>query len=185
MPKPGRSRPVEPQPITLRPPQERVSRRDFLRRTGQGTAALTALTLLPKELLHVPQIFSKEDFTLRHYVEMSPAEVEQRIAYLEKLYRERFHDDTISISTVPAKEGTLWAYALNIGKCVGCRRCVMACVGENNQSRDPCIEWIRVLEIKKGSMELEGSHSYYEHDKVPDPEYYYMPVQCQQCEDPP
>jgi len=174
-----------PRSIELRPPAERVSRRDFLRRTTQGATALAAITLLPKDLLHVPQIFSREDFELRHFVEMSPEEVTQRVAYLEKLYRERFKDDTITIATIPAKEGVLWGYALNIGKCVGCRRCVKACVGENNQSRDPQIEWIRVLEMEKGSMDLEKSNHYYEHERVPDPDHYYMPVQCQQCEDPP
>jgi Fe-S-cluster-containing dehydrogenase component len=29
----------------------------------------------------------------------------------------------------------LFGYALNIQKCIGCRRCVKACVQENNQSR--------------------------------------------------
>jgi Fe-S-cluster-containing dehydrogenase component len=29
----------------------------------------------------------------------------------------------------------LMGYALNIRKCIGCRRCVKACVEENNQSR--------------------------------------------------
>ena len=41
--------------------------------------------------------------------------------------------------------GVLFAYALDISRCIGCRRCVYACVEENNQSRDPQVHWIRVL----------------------------------------
>ncbi|RMF85632.1 MAG: 4Fe-4S dicluster domain-containing protein [Nitrospirae bacterium] len=181
--------PSAPQPIQLKPAprkrDRRLTRRQFLRRTGEGTAALAVTTLVPKELFQKPKIFTKEDFTWKHFVEMTPEEVEERIRYLEELYRKRFKDDRITIATTPAKKGVLWGYALNIGKCIGCRRCVKNCVGENNQSRDPQIEWIRVLEIEKGTMELDESHHYYDHEKVPDPEFYYMPVQCQQCENPP
>ncbi len=179
----------EPRPLTLKPAPSKsprpVSRRDFLRRAGQGTAALAVTTLLPRDFLAKPKIFNREQLTWKHFVEMTDEEKAERVAYLEKLYRKRFNDDRITISTTPAKEGVLWGYALNIGKCIGCRRCVKACVGENNQSRDPEIEWIRVLELPKGTMELDESDCYYEHDKVPDPEHYYMPVQCQQCENPP
>jgi len=179
----------EPRPLTLKPAPSKsprpVSRRDFLRRAGQGTAALAVTTLLPKDFLAKPKIFTREDFTWKHFVEMSDEEKAERVRYLEELYRKRFNDERITISTTPAKEGVLWGYALNIGKCIGCRRCVKACVGENNQSRDPEIEWIRVLEMEKGTMELDESDCYYDHEEVPEEEHYYMPVQCQQCENPP
>jgi molybdopterin-containing oxidoreductase family iron-sulfur binding subunit len=106
----------------------------------------------------------------------------------------------------------LFGYALNIQKCIGCRRCVKACVRENNQSRHNSeIEWIRVIRMEKGSFDagkmdqgypedygiqvggnsyrpagvvLEGQH-YYEPDKVPEEDAFYFPIQCMQCEKPP
>ena len=39
------------------------------------------------------------------------------------------------VEVAPAIDGVLFGYALNIQKCIGCRRCVKACVAENNQSR--------------------------------------------------
>jgi Fe-S-cluster-containing dehydrogenase component len=50
----------------------------------------------------------------------------------------------------------LMGYALNIRKCIGCRRCVKACVEENNQSRGERpgerIEWIQVLRMERGEF---------------------------------
>jgi len=73
-----------------------------------------------------------------------------------------------------------FGYALNIGRCVGCRKCVYACMKENNQSRNPQIQYIRVLQMKKGSIDVETSDHTYE-GKVPNDDFYYMPVQCHQC----
>ena len=48
------------------------------------------------------------------------------IKYKEKYGRE-FH-----ISDEPAMDGTLFGYALDLSRCIGCRRCVYGCVKENN-----------------------------------------------------
>ncbi len=57
---------------------------------------------------------------------------------------------------------------------------------ENNQSRDPQIHWIRVLRLtKERGVDLEHSEHYYNPATVPEKGYFYMPVQCQQCENPP
>ncbi|MDX1764628.1 MAG: 4Fe-4S dicluster domain-containing protein, partial [bacterium] len=66
-------------------------------------------------------------------------------------------------------------------------RCVYACVGENNQSRTPQVHWITVLRFKKGEKwsDLEESEKYYNPSEVPEEDHWYMPVQCQQCENPP
>jgi molybdopterin-containing oxidoreductase family iron-sulfur binding subunit len=37
---------------------------------------------------------------------------------------------------------------------------------------------------KPAGVTLEGKH-YYQPDKVPEPDYFYFPIQCQQCEKPP
>ena len=53
-------------------------------------------------------------------------------------------------------DGTLFGYGLDIQRCIGCRRCVYGCVEENNLSRDPQIQYIRVLRFKDGNMDLEA-----------------------------
>ena len=42
-------------------------------------------------------------------------------------------------------DGVEFVYCLNLTRCIGCRKCVHACVAENNQSRNPEIQYIRVL----------------------------------------
>ena len=81
----------------------------------------------------------------------------------------------------------LFGYGLDLSRCIGCRRCEYACVDENNQSKDPQVHWIQVLRFKKGEkwVDLEESEKYYNPELVPEKEYFYMPVQCQQCENPP
>jgi molybdopterin-containing oxidoreductase family iron-sulfur binding subunit len=82
-------------------------------------------------------------------------------------------------------DGVEFAYGLDIARCVGCRRCVYACVHENNQSRDPQIHWIRVLRMEKErGIELAESTAYYEPAEVPEPDAFYLPVACQQCRNP-
>ena len=83
------------------------------------------------------------------------------------------------------QQGVKFAYALNLSKCIGCRKCVHACVEENNQhrgteERGDQIEYIRVLEMEKGSLDLEKSVHDYDHE-VPAEGKYYMPVQCHHC----
>ena len=82
-------------------------------------------------------------------------------------------------------DGVEFVYGLNISRCIGCRKCVHACVKENNQSRAPEIQYIRVLEMEKGSINLETSDHHYDEATVPNPDKYYMPVQCHQCSKPP
>ena len=79
-----------------------------------------------------------------------------------------------------------FAYALDISRCIGCRRCVYACVAENNQSRDPQIHWIRVLSMEKEKgVDFAHADPYYDPPEVPEEGHFYMPVSCQQCENPP
>ena len=50
-------------------------------------------------------------------------------------------------------------------RCVGCRKCVHACVAENNQSRDPEIEYIRVLKMPNGTFDMEKGDANYAPDE--------------------
>ncbi|NGO38203.1 4Fe-4S dicluster domain-containing protein [Limisphaera ngatamarikiensis] len=101
-------------------------------------------------------------------------------AETERQYGVRPH-----IRDVRPRPGVEFAYALNLTRCIGCRKCAHACLRENNQSReDPDdieMSYIRVLELQKGAINLETSNVYYDPDRVPQPDKYYMPVQCQQC----
>ena len=82
-------------------------------------------------------------------------------------------------------DGVEFVYALNLSRCIGCRRCVHACVDENNQPRIPEIQYIRVLKMEKGELDLETSDHHYDLPLVPENDSFFMPVQCHQCANPP
>jgi molybdopterin-containing oxidoreductase family iron-sulfur binding subunit len=128
-----------------------------------------------------------EGFFQKHYREMFADEKRDVINRMKKEYAEKY-DINFNIKTTKPMPGTLYGYGLDLSRCIGCRRCVYACVKENNQSRDPQIHWIVVLEFDKGEKWVnifEEADKYYNPDKVPEEDHFYMPVQCQQCENPP
>jgi Fe-S-cluster-containing dehydrogenase component len=151
-----------------------LSRRDFL--TAIGVAAAGFLAGCSPE--------AREEFFRKRFVELSPKELEARIARLRADYSKRFGQD-VYVSAQPAEPGVVFGYALDLSRCIGCRRCVYACVKENNQSRHPQIQWIRVLEMEKDKgIDFEEANPYYDPEKVPDPDHFYLPVACQQCRTP-
>ncbi len=89
------------------------------------------------------------------------------------------------IRDIKPMDGVEFVYALNLTRCIGCRKCVHACVAENNQSRTPEIQYIRVLEMPRGTIDIEQGNHHYERPAVPDEDHYYMPIQCHQCANPP
>ena len=127
-----------------------------------------------------------EEFLQKRFREMTEAEKKEVIRRLEETYLRKY-GKKFQISTQPAESGALWGYGLDLSRCIGCRRCVYACVKENNQSRvNPQLQWIRVVRLKKGSLiNLENAEHYYNPETVPEPGFMYMPVQCQHCENPP
>jgi Fe-S-cluster-containing dehydrogenase component len=153
-----------------------LNRREFLFLTA-GISAASYLAGCTAE--------AREDFFASHFLEMSPSDLQARLARLGDRYTERF-DRPVSVSATPALPNTVFGYALDLSICVGCRRCVYACVQENNQSRDPQVHWIRVLEMdKERGVDLEHADQYYDPATVPADGKFYMPVQCQQCQNPP
>ena len=125
-----------------------------------------------------------ENFFQKHYREMTPEEmglVLKRIEKdVEKQYGIRPH-----VKDYKPMDGVEFVYCLNLTRCIGCRKCVHACVAENNQSRDPEIQYIRVLKMPHGSLDMEKGDHNYSPDKVPEKGFFYMPVQCQQCRNAP
>jgi Fe-S-cluster-containing dehydrogenase component len=121
----------------------------------------------------------------RRLREMSPARVKEVIRDLERRYAERY-GAAVTVSDAPALPGVEFAYALDISRCIGCRRCVYACVDENNQSRDPQVHWIRVLSMEKGKgVDFSAADPYYQPSEVPQEGHFYVPVACQQCRNAP
>jgi len=162
-------------------PNKRYSRREFLRTLSAATVAglsIPVLSSCSKE--------QREDFLQKHFLEFSDEEKRNLIARLEERYLQK-HKKKFTVSTQEALPNTLWGYGLDLSRCIGCRRCVYACVEENNCSREnPQSQWIRVIQLKKGSLiNLEESEHYYNPPLVPEKEFLYMPVQCQHCENPP
>lgn len=83
----------------------------------------------------------------------------------------------------PAKPGVSFAMAIDLQKCIGCRKCAYACRLENNIGRDSQFLWIELHRMERGTLELENSDV--EYTMAGDPRYWYLPVGCQQCENPP
>jgi molybdopterin-containing oxidoreductase family iron-sulfur binding subunit len=166
------------------PPE--MTRRGFLRKGAATVAGVSAAAaaLSPLRGLAPEDVPSLEKFFQKHYKEMTPAEkqaVLDRIAReVERRYAIRPH-----VSDPPPLDGVEFVYGLSITRCIGCRKCVHACVKENNQSRAPEIQYIRVLKMQKGSIDVETSDHHYDPPVVPDHDSYYMPVQCHQCAKPP
>ncbi|RME43956.1 MAG: 4Fe-4S dicluster domain-containing protein [Deltaproteobacteria bacterium] len=149
-----------------------------------GTSAVAATAAALSPLREIDEFPSFEEFFQKHYKELTPEEKKEIFRRIEGQVKERYGVDA-TISDPPPMEGVQFAYALNIGRCIGCRRCVHACVKENNQSRSPEIQYIRVLQMRKGSIDVESSDHHYDGDTVPNKDFYYMPVQCHQCANPP
>ena len=126
-----------------------------------------------------------ESFFQKNFRELGKSERQAILARLEKEYSARYRKP-VRVKDTPAPEGVLFGYGLDLSRCIGCRRCVYGCVTENNQSRDPQINWIKVLRLsKERGVDLEHSEQYYNPATVPQEGYFYMPVQCHQCENPP
>jgi len=152
-----------------------VTRRGFL--MGAGIAAAAFVTGCTEK--------QREDFFAKHFKELTQDELKERLARMREDQKERFGKD-VTVKGTAAAAGVLFGQALDLSLCVGCRRCVYACEKENNQSRDPQIQWIRVLQMDKSKgIDLDHGDPYYDPKKVPEPDHFYLPVSCQQCQNPP
>ncbi len=164
--------------------KESLERRSFIKLGSFGAFFACGLGAALEPLTQFDNDTDLEAFVQQQYERLTPEAMEKILQRLEKEIRER-HGKEVHIEDPKPAPGVQFAYALNIGRCVGCRRCVYACVEENNQSRDPAIQYIRVLQMPKGTIDVEKSNHYYGVDSVNAEGFYYMPVQCHQCDNPP
>lgn len=161
-----------------------MNRRSFLRTSGVLAAGVAALAASLSPLRELSDYTSVEQFMQKHYKELTPAEMQKVLARIanevEKQYHIRPH-----VKDYKPMDGVEFVYCLNLTRCIGCRKCVHACVAENNQSRDPEIQYIRVLKMPDGSFDMERGEHNYAPAQVPEKGFFYMPVQCQQCRNAP
>jgi molybdopterin-containing oxidoreductase family iron-sulfur binding subunit len=147
---------------------KQMSRRLFGSCAGAAAASFIMTACGPKRLYEVP-----------------PAKLKKAVQDLERQYTEQL-GTPISVSEAGPLPGVEFAYALDISRCIGCRRCVYACVEENNQSRDPQLHWIRVQSMdKEKGVDFAHADPYYNPAEVPEEGHFYVPVSCQQCKNPP
>ena len=166
-------------------PKSAMSRRTFMKGAGIAGASLAiggcslGGKLLNSDLL--------AEYLQSHFQEMTPEEIEHVRERLLKQYKKKYGRDFV-LGTEPAQPGVLFAYGLDLSRCIGCRRCVYACVAENNQSRDPQMHWIRVFEFKREDtirwINFEQGNPFFDHGLQPAKDKVYLPVACMQCENP-
>jgi Fe-S-cluster-containing dehydrogenase component len=159
-----------------------MKRRTALKVVG-STLGAGAFAYAMQPLQQFAASMTLDQFLQKHYRELSREELDGVIARLER-EAEAKHGRQVNISAPEAIEGVEFGYALNLSVCVGCRKCAEACHVENNHDRRTNNSYIRVFEMKAGSLSLDEGNATYDH-AVPAPDRFYLPVQCQQCDNAP
>ncbi len=80
----------------------------------------------------------------------------------------RMHEDLLRALSKPPEERS-WVMAIDLDKCIGCYACEVACVAEN--ALPPGVTYRKVFEVEDG--------------EYPNVRRYFMPTNCQQCDQPP
>ena len=128
--------------------------------------------------------FNFKEFFQKNYKTLNDKEKKEIIDRLEDQYSKKY-GKKFTVSSSDPMEGVLFGYALDISRCIGCRRCVYGCVQENNQSRNPQIHYIQVLQMEdEKGIDLHHSDIHYNPATVPQEDHFYLPVACQQCRNP-
>ncbi len=160
--------------MKLKKKKDKHNRRRFLKLLGLGTATVATAKSAESGLF--------DKFFQKHYKELTEEDKQKVFARIRQEAKASYDVD-ITVSDPPSLPGVKFAFCLDLSACNGNRRCVEACVRENNL--DPSINYIKVLEVPQGTMNLEKSDQYYEAETVPRKDKFYLPVQCNQCDNPP
>ncbi|HEY5914720.1 MAG TPA: 4Fe-4S dicluster domain-containing protein [Verrucomicrobiae bacterium] len=172
-------------PKTIEQVYQPVTRRTFVKGAAASVVGLAGLVAALKPLLDLERgSVTVDDLLQRHYRQLTPGDLKRIMARLaEKAEKE--YGVRPNLRDIKPMDGVQFGYALNLTRCIGCRKCAHACLKENNQSREEAddieMSYIRVLEMNKGAINLETSTPYYDPAMVPQKDKYYMPVQCHQC----
>ena len=146
----------------------KVTRRQFASCTAAAAAGFLLTACGPRRLKELPR-----------------EKLRSLVKDLEREYAATY-GNAVTVSDSGPMPGVVFAYALDISRCIGCRRCVYACAEENNLSRDPQIHWIRVLSMEKEKgVDFAHADPYYSPDTVPQDGHFYVPVACQHCRNAP
>jgi molybdopterin-containing oxidoreductase family iron-sulfur binding subunit len=170
------------QPLPLAPAGN-VTRRTALKVLGATLGAAAFAKAIAPLFDWASNNLSADEFMQKHYRELSPEELQHVLRRLEQETSDDYGAD-VEIGDHRPQPGVKFGYALNLSICIGCRRCAQACHEENNHDRPSHESYIRVLEMDNGSIDMERGDATYDHP-VPAPGKFYMPVQCQQCDNPP
>jgi molybdopterin-containing oxidoreductase family iron-sulfur binding subunit len=150
-----------------------------------GTQALSACSPLSAETDQQREIrlLKWQEYIKGNYRTMTEEERAETIARLERLAKLQRGVD-VSIQSTGAQPGVMFGYAFNISKCKGFRRCVEACINENNLDRRADTQYIRIFEMEDGEVDFETADASFQHE-VPADGHFYIGTQCFQCADPP
>ena len=165
-------------------PAGEQSRRSFLRNSAVLASGMAALAASLAPLRHLSGALSMDQFLQKYYKELTPEEMQKVLDRITREVEQQYHIRP-RVRDYKPMDGVEFVYCLNLTRCIGCRKCVHACVAENNQSRNPEIQYIRVLKMPHGSLDMEKGDHNYAPASVPEKGFFYMPVQCQQCKNPP
>ncbi|MCW5554386.1 MAG: 4Fe-4S dicluster domain-containing protein [Verrucomicrobiae bacterium] len=175
----------EVSPRTIEQVYRPMTRRTFLKGAAASMVGVAGLMAALKPLLELERgAISLDELLQKHYRQLTPEDLRRIMDNLAAKAGKEYGVQP-TLRDLQPLDGVEFGYALNLTRCIGCRKCAHACLAENNQSRanpdDIEMSYIRVLELDKGAINLETSNVYYNPETVPQPDKYYMPVQCHQC----
>src|SRR3990167_6195260 len=101
----------------------RLNRRDFLKRGAVAATGMAALVAALSPLRHLDEFINPEEFFQKHYKEMTPKEMARVLERLSEEIEEQYKIRP-EIRDIKPMDGVSFAYALNLSRCIGCRRCV-------------------------------------------------------------
>jgi Fe-S-cluster-containing dehydrogenase component len=148
----------------------------------QALGACSPLSAATPEEREVKQL-AWQEYIKDNYRLMTDEERAETITRLERLAELRTGVD-VNIQSTGAQPGVQFGYAFNISKCKGFRRCVEACINENNLDRKAGTQYIRIFEMEDGVVDLDEADATFQHE-VPAEGHFYMGTQCFQCANPP
>jgi molybdopterin-containing oxidoreductase family iron-sulfur binding subunit len=104
-----------------------ISRRDFVAGTAVTLASVGAGAAALTPLMNAEEVPTAEEFIQKHYRQLTPEDKKEIFARLEAEIDTEYGVKA-TIGDPQPMDGVEFAYVLNIGRCIGCRRCVYACM---------------------------------------------------------